>query len=92
MQARNAALLILLGSVACAQPRAELSAEHAAAIADSARVFLADFTRLSENARWDSLAALYSKSSTRSRTMRPMIPGYANTATILPNAPSTCHQ
>ena len=61
MQARKAALLILLGSVACAQPRAELSAEHAAAIADSARVFLADFNRLSENARWDSLAALYSE-------------------------------
>lgn len=61
MQARQAALVILLGSVGCARPNADMSAEHAAAIGDSARVFLAEFTRLSEAAQWDSLGALYSE-------------------------------
>ena len=54
------ALMIMLGSVGCARPTADLTAEHAAAIGDSARVFLAEFTRLSAAARWDSLGALYS--------------------------------
>jgi hypothetical protein len=61
MQVRQAAFLLLLGSIACARPGADMSAEHAAAIGDSARAFLAEFTRLSEDARWDSVAALYSQ-------------------------------
>lgn len=60
MRPLSAALMIVLGSVGCVRPAADLTAEHAAAIADSARVFLAEFTRLSAAARWDSLGALYS--------------------------------
>ena len=44
----------------CATPSASLSAEHAAAIGDSAQVFLSEFSRLSAAARWDSLGGLYS--------------------------------
>ena len=47
MRPLRAALMIVLGSVGCVRPAANLTAEHAAAIEDSARVFLAEFTRLS---------------------------------------------
>ena len=60
MRPLRATLVILLGSMGCVRPAADLTAEHAAAIGDSARVFLAEFSRLSEAARWDSLGALYS--------------------------------
>ena len=60
MRPLRATLVILLGSIGCVRPAADLTAEHAAAIGDSARVFLAEFSRLSAAARWDSLGALYS--------------------------------
>lgn len=53
-------LLLLVLTAGCGHPPAPLSAEHAAAIADSARGFLSEFTRLSEAAEWDSLTQLYS--------------------------------
>lgn len=60
MRSQNAALIVLLASVGCVRPGADLSAAHAAAIGDSARGLLAEFTRLAEAAQWDSLGALYS--------------------------------
>lgn len=44
----------------CTSPPEALTAEHSAAIRDSAQVFLSEFSRLSAAARWDSLGALYS--------------------------------
>ena len=66
MRPLTAALLIAIGSAGCVRPAANLvplTAEHAAAIEDSARVFLAEFTRLSAAAQRDSLGALYSDRS-----------------------------
>ena len=40
-----------------------LSAQHAVAIVDSVRRMLADFTRLSAEAKWDSVARFYSADS-----------------------------
>jgi hypothetical protein len=60
MRAMNTALLTLLLAVGCTRPPASLSADHAAALGDSARAFLAQFSRLSEAAQWDSLSELYS--------------------------------
>jgi len=58
---------ILLGSitfglpaVACRQPTTELPQAHAEAIRDSIRTVSDHFRRLSSNAQWDSLGAMYS--------------------------------
>lgn len=60
MRALMTALLTVLLAAGCARPPAALRADHAAAVADSARAFLVEFSRLSEAARWDSLGQLYS--------------------------------
>ena len=60
MRASITVLLTLLLTVGCARPPAPLSADHAAALGDSARAFLREFSRLSEAAQWDSLSQLYS--------------------------------
>jgi hypothetical protein len=46
--------------ISCATPSSSMTAEHAAAIQDSARVFLSELSRLSAAAQWDSLGGLYS--------------------------------
>jgi len=56
--------LVLAGSfgaaLACAAPPPAFTDVHAAAVRDSATVFLAEFRRLSTAAQWDSLGAVYS--------------------------------
>ncbi len=63
MRVLSTVLLALIVAIGCGRPPASLSAEHAAAVGDSARAFLAEFTRLSEAAQWDSLSQLYSARS-----------------------------
>lgn len=47
-------------ALVCAAPPPTFTAAHAAAVRDSATVFLAEFGRLSRAAQWDSVGALYS--------------------------------
>lgn len=54
------AIALLLAVVGCSSPAPTMTTAHAAAIRDSAEVFLADFTRLSAEAQWDSVGAMYS--------------------------------
>lgn len=63
MRNLNAAQLTFALAFGCASPPAVLSSSHATALADSAHAFLAEFTRLSAAARWDSLSQLYSDRS-----------------------------
>ncbi|MBM4188777.1 MAG: hypothetical protein FJ206_15850 [Gemmatimonadetes bacterium] len=63
MGALIAVLLTLVMAVACTRQPAALGAAHATALGDSARAFLAEFTRLSAAAQWDSLSQLYSARS-----------------------------
>jgi len=60
MRASLTTVLTLFLATGCARPPGPLSAEHAAALGDSARAFLTDFSRLSSTAEWDSLSQLYS--------------------------------
>jgi Domain of unknown function (DUF4440) len=60
MRAVLSALLALGWATACQRPAAGFGADQAAAVADSARAFLAEFARLSNAAQWDSLGRLYS--------------------------------
>lgn len=60
MRALITAFPTLLLTLGCTRPPAPLNVDHAAALGDSARAFLVEFSRLSEAAQWDSLSQLYS--------------------------------